>query len=70
MAENLRKIEIGFDGGQVVALRVTDDALAGLKKALAQGGWHGLETEEETVDLDIAKVTFVRTAGDGQKIGF
>ena len=70
MADKLRRIEIGFDGGQVVALRVAESALGDLKKALNEGGWHTLETEEDTVDLYVGKIVFVRTAGDGQKIGF
>ena len=70
MATALRRIEIGFDGGQVVALRVADDALSDLKKALDKGGWHTLETEDDTVDLYVGKIVFVRTAGDAQRVGF
>lgn len=70
MATPLRRIEIGFDGGQVVAVRVTEDSLGSLKKALDKGGWHSLETEDDTVDLYVGKIVFIRTAGDGAKIGF
>lgn len=70
MADKLRKIEIGFDGGQVVAVRVSDDALSALEKALPAAGWHTLEAEDETVEVQLAKVVFVRKSGDGAKIGF
>ena len=70
MTDKLRRIEIGFDGGQVVAVRVTEDSLSALKKALDAGGWHSLETEDDTVDLYVGKIVFLRTAGDGAKIGF
>lgn len=70
MAEALRRIEVGFDGGQVVALRLSDGELDGLRKALDRGGWHRVQTEEAEVDIDLGKLTFVKTAGDGQKVGF
>lgn len=70
MADKLRKIEIGFDGGQVIAARVSEDALASLEKALPTAGWHTLDAEDESVEVNLAKVVFVRRAGDGTKIGF
>ena len=70
MATTPRRIEIGFDGGQVVAVRVSDDELSSLHKALEKGGWHSLSTEEDTVDLYVGKIVFIRTAGDGGKVGF
>ena len=70
MAESLRRIEIGFEGGQVIALRISDEVLDGLRKALGQGGWHLLSTEEDEVDVNLGELVFLRTAGDGQKVGF
>jgi hypothetical protein len=70
MAETLRRVEVGFDGGQVIAVRIEDAALDSLRKALGGGEWHRLETADDVVDLDLGKVAFVRTAGDGQKVGF
>ncbi len=70
MADALRRIEIGFEGGQVIALRLTDKELDNLRGALAKGGWHRVATEEAEVDVDLGKVAFVKTAGDGAKVGF
>lgn len=70
MAEALRRIELGFDGGQVIALRVADDELEALRKALAKGGWHRLATDEAEVDIDLGKVVFLKTAGGDHKVGF
>lgn len=70
MADTLRRIEVGFDGGQVIALRIPDDELEAMRKALGGGGWHRLKTDEAEVDVDLAKLTFIRTAGDNQKVGF
>lgn len=70
MAETARRIEVGFDGGQVIALRVTEAELDGLRKALGGGGWHRITSEESTVEVDLGKVVFVKTAGDDHKVGF
>ena len=51
-------------------MRIPEDELDALRKALGGGGWHRLETEEDEVDVDLGKLVFLRTAGDGQKVGF
>jgi hypothetical protein len=70
MATALRRIEVGFDGGQVLALRITDEELESLRGALQRGGWHRLTSEDAEVELFLDKLVFIKTAGDGQKVGF
>ena len=70
MAETLRRVEVGFDGGQVIAVRIADGELDSLRKSLGGDGWHRLATDDAEVDVDLSKLVFVRTAGDGQKVGF
>lgn len=70
MASALRRIEVGFDGGQVLALRISDEELASLREALQRGGWHRLASDEAEVELFLDKLVFIKTAGDGQKVGF
>jgi len=70
MAETLRRVELGFDGGQVIAVRIADGELETLRKALGGDGWERFATDDAEVDVDLAKLVFVRTAGDGQKVGF
>lgn len=66
-----RRIEIGFNGGQVVSARLDEAGLAELRTAVERGdGWHDLETEEGNFALDLGKVVFVRTAGGSHSIGF
>jgi len=69
MAET-RRIGIGFQGGQVLALRVTDEQLRGLNKALGTNAWHEIESEEGPVRLDLAQVVYVRAEGDELRVGF
>ena len=70
MTEQLRRIEVGFDGGQVLALRISDEELSALRDALQRGGWHRLASDEAEVELSLDKLVFIKTAGDGQKVGF
>jgi hypothetical protein len=71
MAAERKRIEVGFIGGQVVSLRIDDEALSGLRKAVeGGGGWQDLETEDGTIALDLDKVVFVRAAGSPHTIGF
>ena len=70
MAE-MKRIEVGFAGGQVMSARVTDDALQGLRQAVQGGhGWHDLEEEDGLVTLNTEQVVFVRTAAAAHTIGF
>ena len=66
-----KRIEVGFDGGQVVSLRVDDEGLRGLRTAVQNGpGWHDVEIDDGTIALDLAKVVFIRAAGSPHTIGF
>jgi hypothetical protein len=65
-----RRVSVGFQGGQVLALRVTDEQLEELYRALGDGGWHELETEEGPVRLDLGQVVYVRSEMNDQRVGF
>ncbi len=70
MPKSHRRMSVGFQGGQVLALRVTDEQLEALYRALGAGGWHELETEEGPVRLDLGQVVYVRTEDSDQRVGF
>lgn len=71
MAAEAKRIEIGFDGGQVISVRLTDERLGELRSAVGgDGGWHDLETADGSLALDLGKVAFVRGSGGGGSIGF
>jgi len=66
-------MDIGFQGGQVVALRATPEAHDELVKALTDDGatrWHGLEAEDSQYRIDLAQVVYVRRETEGQRVGF
>lgn len=64
-------VEIGFSGGQVIAVRLDAAKLKALRKALdSPQGWADLEALTGTVSLDLAQVQFVRTDAPAQTVGF
>jgi hypothetical protein len=69
MAE-VQRVEIGFEGGQVISTRLADEDLKDLRKRLEQGGWHDLHTEDGTVALYLGKVAFVRVESGEHRVGF
>jgi hypothetical protein len=70
MASGAKHISIGFQGGQVLSLRVTDEQLKSLQKVLGDEGWHELGSEEGPVRLDLSQIVYVRSESDDQRVGF
>lgn len=65
-----QRVEIGFEGGQVIAARLADDDLKDLRKQLEKGGWHDLHTEDGVISLYLGKVAFLRVASGNHRVGF
>jgi hypothetical protein len=70
MATGSRRISIGFDGGQALALRVSDEQLTMLNKALGGSGWHDIDGEDGPVRIDLGKVVYVSADKDESRVGF
>ena len=73
MAEETRRIDIGFQGGQVLPARVKQAAYDTLSKALGDDGaprWHELETQDSKVSIDLSQVVYVRIDTEEQRVGF
>jgi hypothetical protein len=66
----LRRISIGFQAGQVLSLRVAEAQLKALYKALQDGGWHELESEDGPVRLYLGQVVYVRAEDEDSRVGF
>ncbi len=65
------RVEIGFSGGQVVAVRMTDEKVQDLRKKLDEAdGWTDVETEDGGIALDLRQVVFLRGAPGEHRIGF
>jgi hypothetical protein len=70
MPTRRQQISIGFQGGQVLAMRVADDQLKALYKALGGEGWHEFDSEEGPVRLDLGQIVYVRSESDDLRVGF
>jgi hypothetical protein len=65
------RIEIGFSGGQVVAVRLDEEKFKELRRALDKAdGWSDIETEDGAIALDLREVVFIRGAPGEHRIGF
>jgi hypothetical protein len=72
MAES-RQIEIGFQHGSGLRLRITEAAYDELRKLLSEGSgprWHELDAQDATVTLDLSQVVFVRLDTEPGRVGF
>jgi hypothetical protein len=69
MAE-AQRVEIGFEGGQVVSTRLSEQDLKDLRARLDQGGWYDLHTEEGVIALCLGKIAFVRVNSGDRRVGF
>jgi hypothetical protein len=73
MTDPPNRIDIGFQGGQVLPCRVAQEAYDGLRKALADPNadrWYELETQDSEVALDLSQIVYLRLDTEGQKVGF
>jgi hypothetical protein len=65
-----QRVEIGFDGGQVVSVRLTEEELKDLRKAVEKGGWHDVHTEDGVLAIYLGKVAFLRIDSGEGRVGF
>ena len=65
------RLDIGFEGGQVLAVRVAGEEYAELRKALEKGeGWHELKTQDSDIAIDLDEVVYVRIDTEEHSVGF
>ena len=71
MAAAATRVSIGFSGGQVVEVKITEDTLKKLRQSLDKAeGWIDLETDDGLISIDLAQVVFLRGATAAHSIGF
>jgi hypothetical protein len=73
MAEESRRIDIGFQGGQVLPARVQKGIFDGLRGALSDERaerWFELETQDSKIAIDLSQVVYLRIDTDEQRVGF
>jgi hypothetical protein len=68
----VRRTALGFQGGQVLSLRLPDDVLTNLREVLKEGRerWMEVEASDGAVLIDIGQVVYLRVESDEHRIGF
>jgi hypothetical protein len=73
MAETPRRIDIGFQGGQVLPVRVSQEVFDSFKEALSESNserWFDLETQDSDVHIDLSQVVYARLDTEEHRVGF
>jgi hypothetical protein len=73
MADTPRQIDIGFQGGLVLPVRVTQEAHDEFRKALSNSSsdrWFELHTLDSEVHIDLSQVAYVRLDTEDHRVGF
>lgn len=73
MPEDVKRIDIGFQGGQVLPARVKTEEYDGLRRALGDERakrWFELKTQDSEVAIDLAQVVYIRLDTEEHRVGF
>jgi hypothetical protein len=73
MPDEVKRIDIGFQGGQVLPVRVKTAEYESLRTALGDekaNRWFELKTEDSEVALDLAQIVYVRLDTEEHRVGF
>jgi hypothetical protein len=67
-----RRAAIGFQGGQVLSLRLSEEQLTTLRTTLKEGRerWQEVEASDGAVLIDIGQVVYLRVESDDHRVGF
>ena len=67
-----RRGAIGFQGGQVLSLRLPESELERLRTVLREGKerWHEVEASDGAVLVDLGQVVYLRVDSDEHRVGF
>ena len=68
----VRRTALGFQGGQVLSLRLPEEVLNSLHDTLKEGRerWLEVEASDGAVLVDIGQVVYLRVESDEHRIGF
>jgi hypothetical protein len=68
----VRRTAVGFHGGQVLSLRLSDEVLSSLRETLKEGKerWVEVAASDGAVLVDVGQVVYLRVESDEHRIGF
>jgi hypothetical protein len=69
--EEQRRVEVGFTGGQAIALRLTQKGYENLRKDVQRGGgWTEVESADGVVSLNLDAIVFMKLDTGEHRVGF
>ncbi|HEV7584795.1 MAG TPA: hypothetical protein VGO14_03350 [Solirubrobacteraceae bacterium] len=66
----MRRVDVGFQGGQVLSMRVDEKQLKALSDALDGQGWHDVESEDGPVRVNLAQIAYLSADSSEPHVGF
>jgi hypothetical protein len=68
----VRRTALGFQGGQVLSLRVSEEVLSSLRQTIREGRerWQEVEAADGAVLIDLGQVVYLRVESDEHRVGF
>lgn len=68
----VRRTAVGFQGGQVLSLRLPEEVLSSLRDTLKEGKerWVEVDASDGAVLIDVGQVVYLRVESDEHRIGF
>ena len=68
----VRRAALGFQGGQVLSLRLSEEVLESLRQTIRDGPerWQEVEAADGAVLIDLGQVVYLRVESDEHRVGF
>jgi hypothetical protein len=71
MADERARVDIGFTGGQVLAIKLERGVFDDLRKAVeGDTRFYDVDAGESTVTLDLSQVVYLRVETEDHRVGF
>ena len=71
MADQRARVDIGFQGGQVLALRLDQSVFDNLRKAIeGEKRFYDVDAGDSNVTLDLSQVVYLRVETEDHRVGF
>jgi hypothetical protein len=69
--DELRRVEVGFAGGQAISLRLAQRAYDSFRKDVQRGGgWTEVESADGLVSVNLDAVVFMKLDTGDHRVGF
>ena len=67
----LRRVEVGFSGGQAILMRLEEKAYDQLRRAVQDGKrWYEVDSLDGVIALDLEQVVYMKLEAAEHRVGF